>query len=95
MKMLRPKSTFEGSFKYIFYAMECIHFEAVNHTRHWISKYSQFEIPLPHPEVQEEIVKILDRFAEYAAELQARQEQYEYYRNKLLAFNGIGGGFKA
>lgn len=95
MKMLRPKSTFEGSFKYVFYAMECIHFEAVNHTRHWISKYSQFEIPLPHPEVQGEIVKILDRFAEYAAELQAelqaRQEQYEYYRNKLLTFNEIGG----
>ena len=98
MKMLRPKSTFEGSFKYVFYAMECIHFEAVNHTRHWISKYSQFEIPLPHPEVQEEIVKILDRFAEYAAELQAelqaRQEQYEYYRNKLLTFNEIGGGIR-
>lgn len=96
MKMLRPKSTFEGSFKYVFYAMECIHFEAVNHTRHWISKYSQFEIPLPHPEVQEEIVKILDRFAEYAAELQAelqaRKEQYEYYRNKLLMFDKIGGG---
>lgn len=93
MKMLRPKSTFEGSFKYVFYAMECIHFEAVNHTRHWISKYSQFEIPLPHPEVQEEIVKILDRFAEYAAELQARKEQYEYYRNKLLMFDKIGGGY--
>lgn len=92
MKMLRPKSTFEGSFKYVFYAMECIHFEAVNHTRHWISKYSQFEIPLPHPEVQEEIVKILDRFAEYAAELQARKEQYEYYRDKLLSFNNINGG---
>ena len=96
MKLLRPKSTFEGSFKYVFYAMECIHFEAVNHTRHWISKYSQFEIPLPHPEVQEEIVKILDRFAEYAAELQAelqaRQEQYEFYRNKLLTFSEIGGG---
>ena len=55
-------------------------------------------IPLPHPEVQEEIVKILDRFAEYAAELQAelqaRQEQYEYYRNKLLTFNEIGGGIQ-
>ena len=99
MKMLRPKSTFEGSFKYVFYAMECIHFEAVNHTRHWISKYSQFEIPLPHPEVQEEIVKILDRFAEYAAELQAelqaRQEQYEYYRNKLLTFSEIGCGVQS
>ena len=96
MKMLRPKSTFDGSFRYVFYAMECINFEAVNHTRHWISKYSQFQIPLPPPPVQEEIVKILDRFAEYAAELQAelqaRQEQYEFYRNKLLTFNEIGGG---
>lgn len=51
------------------------------------------EVPIPPLKVQEEIVKILDRFAEYAAELQAelqaRQEQYEYYRNKLLSFNDI------
>lgn len=51
----------------------------------------QFPIPVPPIEVQEEIVKILDRFADYAAELQAelqaRKEQYEYYRNLLLTFN--------
>ena len=96
MKMLRPKETFNGSFKYVYYAMKCIGYEAVDHSRHWISKYSQFEIPFPPLAVQEEIVKILDRFAEYAAELQAelqaRQEQYEYYRNKLLTFDKIGGG---
>lgn len=61
-----------------------------------ISSIDKFLVPLPPPPVQEEIVKILDRFAEYAAELQAelqaRQEQYEYYRNKLLTFNTIGGG---
>lgn len=61
-----------------------------------ISSIDKFLIPIPPPPVQEEIVKILDRFAEYAAELQAelqaRQEQYEYYRNKLLTFNEIGGG---
>ena len=60
-----------------------------------ISSIDKFLVPLPPPPVQEEIVKILDRFAEYAAELQAelqaRQEQYEYYRNKLLTFNKIGG----
>lgn len=47
-------------------------------------------IPVPPIEVQEEIVKILDRFAEYAAELQARKEQYEYYRNLLLTFSPSG-----
>ena len=64
-----------------------------------ISSIDKFFIPIPPPLVQEEIVKILDRFAEYAAELQAelqaRQEQYEYYRNKLLAFNGIWGGIQS
>jgi type I restriction enzyme S subunit len=38
----------------------------------------------------------LDRFAEYAAELQAelqaRKEQYEYYRNRLLSFNPSASG---
>ena len=63
-----------------------------------ISSIDKFLIPIPPPPVQEEIVKILDRFAEYAAELQAelqaRQEQYEYYRNKLLTFNEIGEGIQ-
>lgn len=49
------------------------------------------EIPLPPLEVQNEIVRILDAFtahtAELQAELQARKEQYEYYRNKLLTFD--------
>lgn len=58
------------------------------------NKLKKLQTPIPPIEVQEEIVKILDRFAEYAAELQAelqaRQEQYEYYRNKLLTFNKIG-----
>ena len=52
---------------------------------------AKIEIPLPPIKVQEEIVRILDHFteltAELQAELQARQEQYEYYRNKLLTFN--------
>ena len=51
-------------------------------------------IPVPPPEVQEEIVKILDHFTDLAAELQvelqARKEQYDYYRNKLLTFAKIG-----
>lgn len=50
------------------------------------------EIPIPPLPIQEEIVRILDHFTELTAELQARQEQYEYYRNKLLTFTKIGGG---
>lgn len=57
-----------------------------------ISSIENFLIPIPHPAIQEEIVRILDHFTNLAAELQARKEQYEYYRNKLLMFDKIGGG---
>ena len=70
-------------------------------TRFGLSKYDfeKIEIPYPPIEVQEEIVRILDDFtnltAELQAELQARQQQYEYYRDKLLSFSNLsnrGGG---
>ncbi len=54
------------------------------------------EIPLPPLPIQEEIVRILDKFtqleAELEAELDCRKRQYEFYRDKLLSFNDIGGG---
>ena len=57
-----------------------------------MSKVLDLEIPLPPLPVQEAIVNILDRFAEYTAELQAelqaRQQQYNYYRDTLLSFEG-------
>lgn len=50
-----------------------------------------FNVPLPPLPVQQEIVRILDKFteltAELTAELEARKKQYEYYRDKLLTFD--------
>ena len=50
-------------------------------------------IPVPPLEVQCEIVRILDQFttleAELEAELEARQAQYEYYRNQLLSYDAL------
>ena len=50
----------------------------------------KIKLPVPPLEVQREIVRILDNFtfltAELAAELAARQKQYEYYRDLLLTF---------
>ena len=50
----------------------------------------KYKIPLPHLEVQREIVHILDSFtlltAELTAELTARKKQYDFYRDKLLTF---------
>lgn len=62
------------------------------------NQMEMIEIPLPPLEVQNEIVRILDTFtshaAELQAELQARKEQYEYYRNKLLTFDENDEGVK-
>lgn len=60
-----------------------------------IGDTDKFEIPLPPIEVQTEIVRILDKFtsleAELEAELDCRKRQYEYYRDKLLSFDNVGG----
>lgn len=51
---------------------------------------SKFKLPLPPLKIQQEIVKILDKFTDYVTELTAeltlRQKQYTYYRDKLLSF---------
>ena len=54
----------------------------------------KLEIPIPPLPVQEEIVRILDKYTELEAELEAKlseeielkQKQYAYYRDKLLTF---------
>lgn len=55
-----------------------------------MSGLKKFMFPLPPLPVQEEIVRILDKFtaleAELEAELEARRKQYEYYRDQLLTF---------
>lgn len=45
-----------------------------------ISDFGTMKIPVPPLEVQEEIVRILDKFRE----LEARKSQYEFWRDKLL-----------
>ena len=65
-----------------------------------IGDTDKFEIPLPPIEVQTEIVRILDKFTSIEAELEAElkaeldccKRQYEYYRDKLLSFDNVGGG---
>ena len=59
---------------------------------------NRIEIPLPSQERQKYIVDILDRFdaicndltSGLPAEIEARQRQYEYYRDKLLTFKERG-----
>ena len=54
------------------------------------SEIEKFQIPVPPLAIQEKIVEILDKFTqletELETELEARKAQYQFYRNRLLAF---------
>lgn len=58
---------------------------------------NKIPIPVPSPERVKYVVSILDRFDTLChdiseglpAEIEARQKQYEYYRDKLLAFGEV------
>lgn len=97
MKMLRvrPEHYHDIKFRYIYHVMKNIYYIPINHTRQWIEQYSKFKIPIPPLPIQEEIVRILDKFTELTAKLTAeltveltkRKQQYEYYRDALLSKN--------
>lgn len=80
--------------RFLFYVLQTL---SISHLVHGnIPKLTkkdlqELQIPLPPLAVQSEIVRILDKFtlykAELAAELAARLQQYEYYRDQLLTFD--------
>ncbi|WP_367748168.1 restriction endonuclease subunit S [Helicobacter pylori] len=97
MKILFSKNP-TINIRFIFFYMQTIPYNiSGEHTRQWISRYSQLEVPIPPLEIQQEIVKILDQFsilttdllAGIPAEIKARKKQYEYYREKLLTFKPL------
>ena len=69
-------------------------------TRFNVSKklFAKIQIPLPPLPIQQRIVEILDKFTSLVSSLDSeialRQKQYEYYRNKLLSFEGENIEFK-
>ncbi|PLA11039.1 restriction endonuclease subunit S [Corynebacterium riegelii] len=88
MKLLKARSGERDDLRFIYYAMQTIHYQPVEHARQWIGIYSKFQIPLPPLQVQEEIVRILDQFVELDRELEqeiaGREKQFGIVRDKLL-----------
>lgn len=82
--------------KYLYYMMQCnLHLIASFYRGSGIkhpdmSKVLDILIPVPPRPVQDEIVRILDKFTELEKELEKelelRRKQYEWYRDELLTF---------
>ena len=93
MKILTSRDNETALIRYLYFALKTIKYtpDTATHARQWIGTYAELQIPLPPLAVQSEIVRILDKFtlykSELAAELAARLQQYEYYRDQLLTFD--------
>ena len=92
----------ENSSKYLYYLLqtksiqEQVQSKASNGSQPNLSMRTleQFDIAVPSLEIQERIVNVLDNFEKICndlkiglpAEIELRQKQYEYYKDKLLTF---------
>ena len=85
--------------KYLYYYLKNQQFYLYSRTTKAIPDHlptevlKELQVPLPALPVQREIVRVLDSFtlycAELTAELTARRKQYEFYRDKLLNVHRI------
>lgn len=88
----------EVSAKYVYYALgqEAKKYvsSGMGNPKLMSNAMSRIKISVPSPEEQERIVAILDKFdalvndlsSGLPAEIKARRQQYEHYRDKLLSF---------
>ena len=91
-----PNNTSSVSAKYLYYVLKNKELQIMGLKSEGsvptvnTEKVSKIMVPVPPIPVQEEIVRILDKFTKLEAELEAelllRRQQYEYYRDKLLTF---------
>ena len=95
-KILRSSDPSRVSLRFYYFVLQSIGFSPENHSRHWISVFSEFRVPFPPLEIQQEIVRMLDSFTELEAELEAkleaRRSQYAFYRDQLLNFESVREG---
>ena len=90
--------------KYFYYFLSSKHLEELNQAAGIPSltqaTLNKIKIPVPSLKIQERIVYVLDNFDTVCndlkiglpAEIEARQKQYEYYRDRLLSFDAVVGG---
>ena len=82
MKLLVPKKG--SNIYFIFEAMQLIKYSIGGHERHWISKYSKIEIPIPSADEQNKISKFMTTINDKISRTQAQIENTQEYKKGLL-----------
>jgi type I restriction enzyme S subunit len=91
LKILRAKPSVLP--KYLYFAICNLDIPSRGYNRHW-PVLKEMQVPVPPIEEQGRIVSILDKFdtlvndlsSGLPAEIVARRQQYEHYRDRLLTF---------
>ena len=83
MKMLEVKSE-EYDIKFLYYLMLTLNFEADEHKRYWISKYSKQRVKVPPLEEQKKIAGILDAADAYRQKTKALITKYDQLTQSLF-----------
>jgi type I restriction enzyme, S subunit len=99
--LIKLKDNGNLSYKYLFYWLSIETYKHVyagmGNPKLMSHQVAQILIPIPPLHIQEEIVRILDKFDALTnsiteglpREIELRKKQYEYYRNMLLTFPKI------
>ena len=82
MKILLPKDN--ANIYFIYEAMQLINYNVGGHERHWISKYSKLEIPIPCQEEQEKISEFLNTINKKISHCGKQIEKTEQWKKGLL-----------
>ena len=99
LKVVMPKNN-EVNAKFLFYALSATEIKSKSSSvpNMNASEIKAIKIPVPPLEVQNRIVNVLDNFDAICsdlkiglpAEIEARQKQYEFYRDALLTYAATG-----
>ena len=99
--LLKPKNS-EINIRYLYFTLKSVAkkyvVQGMGNPKLMSNVMGKIKIPVPPLDVQNRIVNVLDNFEKICsdlniglpAEIEARQKQYEYYRDKLLTFAETG-----
>ena len=96
-----PNDSEELNTKYLYYCLQCKKYKLPTSGIPQLTApdLKKQKVPVPPKKIQERIVYALDNFDAVCndlniglpAEIEARQKQYEYYRDRLLSFDAVIG----
>lgn len=96
-----PNDSEELNTKYLYYCLQCKKYKLPTSGIPQLTApdLKKQKVPVPPKKIQERIVYALDNFDTVCndlniglpAEIEARQKQYEYYRDRLLSFDAVIG----